>query len=649
MTMSIFGVGSLDPSDQSELIRKHLQNLTTSYADESDVFTELIQNAIDAVNSAPMLGKTPRRITVVIGRRKDNAHYVYVQDNGVGMPADVVNKVFIPGFSSGKKPGTSIGYKGVGMSYVVAVSEQLAVATVTAAGRIERTVLHAHDWVSDSEKPEPIVTNEFTAPPLVIKLADSLERGTGVYFSFHAGSDPKSLDNIVIITEGVEKELRGWASFLAARTAIGLTAKELGDSPPIEVRLIVDRGDDQPAELTLSRSEWSPEDNTIGYPFPHSVFKVGTDTSNIDSTSEAQRSIRHGRKHQAIYHTWTAGDLVGAIDNLDDDEEALLLNSLRWVYGYLAYSTDVLKTVRQEMSTRYQVVRYGARLAVDGVPQGRALELALTSDQGLERQTHIVLAFDEIQLDTGRKFISNERILQAINKLTQRVVTRLKDYRWALKIKDRAPVESDIKSWVASINARAGNSVLSKAFEHLGATPPSTVDPDNEQELIAVWTALITTGILPGYSMKAISGYERYDAIVDIGADAVGGQEWLLPISTDFTGKLNAVLEFKVSFDSLIEDFDKKTKIASEIDLVVCWDCPDLSLRVGALEPTYGRWSHSRVIRGASYVWTDDSGATQFQVIAMRNLIAELLVLQNDPAGVPALQTLENRDAAKLV
>lgn len=646
MTMTIFGVGSLDAAVQSELIRKHLLNLTTSYADESDVFTELIQNAVDAVNSIdPIVETAPQSVTIVVGRRKDNAHYVYVQDTGTGMTAEVVDKVFIPGFSLGKKPGHSIGYKGVGMSYVVAVSDQLSVRTVTATGAVERTIRHTYDWVTDSEKPEPEVIDEFQVPDLVAEVAGAIDRGTGVYFSFHPGSNPKSLDGVVVVTEGLEKELLGWAGFLAARTPVGITSP---GPTPISIRLVVDRGDGQIIEKTFTRSGWAPTEGSIGYPFPHEVFKVGSDTAAIDSTSQAQMSVRHARKHQAVFHRWSGTELIAELD-LDEEEEALLMTSLQWVYGYFGYSTDVLKTVRQEMGTRAQVIRYGARLSVDGVPQGRPLELALTSDQGLERQTHIMLGFDELQLDTGRKFISNEKIMVAINKVTQRVVTKLKDYRWALKIKDRAPVASDLAAWIGSITARAGNSIVPRVFESLNTQPPSRVDPDNEQELIAIWTALATSGALPGYAMKAMSGFARYDALVDVGAAAVAYDGWLHPVSTDASLAQNAVLEFKVSFDDLIDDFEKKIKIPSEIDLVVCWDCPELSLRIGSLEPTYGTWSHARPLRGVTYVWSDDAGATKIKVIALKNVLAELLVLQDDPIGTPVLQTLQNRDTEKLL
>jgi hypothetical protein len=651
MTIDIFGISTLDEADKKELVRKSLVNLTTSYSDEADVFTEIVQNAVDAIAQRwGISGSESGNLTIVVGRRKNHSHYLYVQDDGVGMSTGVVDKVFIPGFSSGKRQGFSIGYKGVGLSYVVAVSDHIAIRSKNESETTERTVLHTNDWVRDNEKPEPLVEAKFMAPELVTDLAQKLDRGTGVYFSFHPGSDPGSLDNLVRVSDGIEKELSYWASFLCGRTPLGLALPSAEKvTAPINVRIYLDHGDGEYTSIDFKRERYDPENGLLGYPFPELVFKVGVDTDAIDQTSGAQQNVKHGRKHQAVYHEWRGTELVDEIDNLNEDERALLNSQLEWVRGYLCYSTDVLRTVKNEMGTRAQVVRYGARLAVDGAPQGRPLELALTSDQGLDRQAHIVLGFKELQLDTGRKFVSDERVLAAINKVTQRVVTKLKEYRWALKVRDRAPVEADLNEWINNVTGRAGNSVVHLLFDGSQTFAPARVDPDNEQEVIALWTALVSTGMLSGFAMKAISGFNRYDALVDITEEAVSGSGPLHPISTDFAPKANSVLEFKWSFDALVSDFESKTKVPRELDLVVCWDCPDINLRVGSLLPVYGLWSHERPFSGVSYVWTDDANSIRFYVIALRNVVAELLVEKGKDAGAAALAVLVNRDKEKLV
>lgn len=650
MSLDIFGTSALDEATRRDLIRKELLNLTTSYSDEADIFAELVQNAVDAITMRPKAAQSEKGLlTVVVGRRKNNAHYLYVQDNGIGMSPDVVQKVFIPSFSFGKSQGKSIGYKGVGLSYVVAVSDHLAIRTKQSGIVTDRTIRHTNAWVSDSEKPSPNVTDHFEVPSAVESVAETLgEAGTGVFFSFHPGSDPKTLNNLVYVADP-KKELRSWTAFLSARTPIGLALQQ-GTDPltPMDVRVILDFGDGTEEEI-YDRSRYNLDQGTVGYPFPESVFRVGIDTADIMRTPESQRTVKHTRRHQAIFHEWNAQELVDEIDSLDEDERTLLASHLVWVRGYLCYSTDVLKKVREEMGTRAAAVRYGARLAVDGAPQGRPLELALTSDQGLDRQTHIVLGFSELGLDTGRKIVSDERITKAINKVTQRVVTKLKELRWTLKIKDKAPVASDLNKWAADIAARAGNSNIPDLFADLNSVPPSRVDPDNEQEVIALWTALITTGVLDGYEMRALSGFNRYDALVDIEPRAMENSGALAAIAADFNPKKNAVLEFKWSFDDLITDFETKVKLPQEIDLVVCWDCSDLNMRMGGLEPTYGKWAHERRLRGANYNWSDDGGSIQFPVIALRNVVAELLVERGVDIGKPLLDWLVNRDSEKHV
>ncbi|BCW35105.1 hypothetical protein StoSoilA2_11610 [Arthrobacter sp. StoSoilA2] len=647
--MDIFGVGSLDRKYQTELIRKHLLNLTTSYSDESDVFTELIQNAIDAINLRSASQATDRgELTLLIGRRKGHDHYIYVQDNGVGMAPDLVDKVFIPGFSAGKSQGRSIGYKGVGMSYVVAVSNNMSIRSIQNKIASERTIKYTHDWVVDSEKSEPIVADTFQAPQRVRDLASEIECGTGVYFAFHAGSTPRSLDHTVVVTQGIQKELTYWAGYLCAKTALGLAEPASEHETSIRVRMILDLGEEGTHEASFDREGFSISKGKLGYPFPESVFRVGVDTDTIDATPEGQRHVQHGRRQQAVYHRWAAPDLINDMENLDIEERAGLSTHLRWVTGYLSYSTGVMQEIRKQLGTRAQVVRYGARLVVDGAPQGRPLELALTSDQGLDRQTHIVLGFSDLELDTGRKFVSDERTLSAINKVTQRVVTRLKDYRWALKVKDAEPIDANLADWVNTIMSRAGNSQIPELFTHLKSIPPARVDPGSEQEVIALWTALLTTGSLPGYAMKAISGFNRYDALIDITTEAANAVGMLGSLRTDYRSKSNAVLEFKLSFDDLITDFENNKKIPREMDLVVCWDCPDINMRIGRLRPTYGDWSHERPLRAVSYIWYDDANSVKLPVIALKNVVAEILNENGSKTGAAILAILQNRDSDKL-
>jgi hypothetical protein len=650
--IDVFGAGVLDEGDRQQLVRSHLTNLITSYADEADVFTELIQNAVDAVYRMPP-GESPL-ITVAIGRRSSGSHYLYVQDNGTGMAPETAERLCIPGYSTHKVRGQTIGYKGVGASYVAAVSEHFALWTEDADGQVtERTIRYAFSWVTNPEKPLPEVTDSFVAPEVVQALRQGAGRGTGVYYEFHSGHRPVSLDNTVIVGDGIEQELLNWASYLAARTPIGRADKPTAPAggPDFIVKLLLDHGVAGTLVREFIRSAFNRDQGTLGYPFPESVFRVGIDTAEIDAEPAARKHERHYRKHQAVFHTWNAAELLDIID-LDDEELALLSSHLLWVRGHLSYSTDVLKKVNQLLGGRSSLVRYGAKLAVDGVPQGRPLDLSLTSDQGLDRQTHIVLGFSELELDIGRKFISDEKILSAVAKINQRVVSLLKDYRIYLKKKDLEPISSDLEAWGREIDQRRNNSLIPVLLRQTDAGSALSVDPASENDVITLWGGLVASKRILGFEMLALSGFNRYDALVDITAEAIepAHDDKLAVIATSYVPKLKSVLEFKWDFVDLITDFEDNAKNPQEIDFVVCWDCSDLNLRRGSLKPTYGMtWRHERPVRGVSYVWTDDDGSSAIYVLALRNLAAEILAMDDVDEGSALLAMIEARDKAKMV
>lgn len=653
MADEVFGSADFTEVERVELTRKLLHDLITSYADEADVFTELIQNAVDATSRYEYSGAETPQITVVLGRRTEGAHYVYVEDNGTGMSPEVARKVFVPGFSA-KKKGATIGYKGVGLSYVAAISVQLAMWTRNADGRrTERTILHTHDWVMDSEKDYPIIEDRFRAPELIEQFSQSGVRGTGVYFQFHLGQKPSSLDNLVIVGDGPVSELRNWSSFLAAKTAIGLAQPPGAPSPdhPLTVRLVLDRSESQ-EELSLSRSDFNQDLATIGYPFPQLVLRIGTDKSKIDSEpNEGKKHENHFRKHQAIWHTWTGAEFLEML-KLSDDERTMLENHLDYVSGYLAYSTDVIKKINEILGGRAQLVRHGARLAVDGVPQGRAIDLSLTSDQGLDRTTHIVLGFSRLELDTGRKIISDEVIAGALREITQRVVTELKDYRSFLKKKDLPPISSDLTAWITNIRERRLESLIVPLLNESGIGPALSIDPASEQDVIALWSGLVASGLMPGYRMLGISGFARYDALFDLRDEALQldqGSDYIAPFAEAMGSIDNGVMEFKHDFDDIITDFENQVKNPAEIDFVICWHCPSMATRLGKLQPVYGKWRHGRRARGVSYVWSDSVNNKTFQVIALKNLVAEILAAANVELGTMKLRELELRDEAGLV
>jgi len=339
--MNLFGLETFEEVDRREIAKRTLSNLLTSYADEADVFAEIIQNSFDAVTQAireNLYTAVKPRITVVIGRRSEGPHYLFVVDNGVGMAPEVATNLTVPGFSRGKRKGKTVGYKGVGASYFFAASRRIAVRTIDRTGqKTEFTVLGSFDWIKDDEAPEPKVESNCEIPEAPLAYLPS-QRGTGVYFQFHEGIKPSNLNNLVLRGNGDDSEIMTWASFLASKTALGTT--EGTPDLRITVEIVLDKGDSQRSQ-TWQTGQFDRDSKILGYPFPHQVFKVSKSVDEITATTP-ERKYQHERRYQAVHKRWTAEEILQDT-TLDAEERSRLLQYLKWVDGYLCYSTDVVK------------------------------------------------------------------------------------------------------------------------------------------------------------------------------------------------------------------------------------------------------------------------------------------------------------------
>jgi len=191
MNLNLFGLNdaevfSLD--EKKAMAKRKLKNLLTSYADEADVFTEIIQNAMDAITQAIDKGlykdgEERPKLIVVLGRREGETghHYLYVGDNGIGMSPKTANNISVPDFSFEKVRGQTIGYKGVGASYFFAASEHVALYTVDEEGTTTQyEVRRSYAWIMNEEDPLPVQNEREVAVPEYVRDLLPNERGTGV-------------------------------------------------------------------------------------------------------------------------------------------------------------------------------------------------------------------------------------------------------------------------------------------------------------------------------------------------------------------------------------------------------------------------------------------------------------------------------------
>jgi len=638
----VYGLNSNISKDEYMQLRKvNLNGLLNSYADEADVFCEIIQNAFDTIQiclgqQKYEAGVTPT-IKIFIGKRANDTHYLAVNDNGLGMDAEMMDKFTIPGYTRHKKRGKTVGYKGVGASFFFASSERITIKTIDVKGiKSEMTVKGSYSWIMNETAPSPVVEPKSDLPKVVIDNITE-EQGTTVCYYFHPAAKPKNLSNIVKVPDTKEKELNNWISFLCSKTALGQTYDISKDN--IKVQFFLDDGN------TVTTQEWKFKDfkieaKTLGYPFPWRVFANCIEKTEIDNKMPAQL-IKHLNMNQAIHGVWKKNELE-ELKNIKftEDEIALINEHLDYVDVFYCWSVNVLTEVNDRLGAfkSKQAVRYGIKLIVDGIPQGRMIDFDTTSDQGLGRQTHMAFSFRELKLDDGRKIASDENVQEVIRKISVRLMGIIKEYKPYLKKKPLQPVADDLEKWKNDVKNQITGSIVKILFEKLNKIPPISINPNSENDVIALFTSLISNGILKGYKLMAISGYARYDGLINIEKTDDKLRDTSDPFSIrDFDTVVDdklKVIEFKQQFVDLIEDFvEKKTKYPAEIDLAVCWSLPQLGQNLGEITYCYADRKDYRPLYGVTHIWKNDFNT--IPIISLYHFVANYLaVLEEGNPGI---------------
>ncbi|MGK7875133.1 MAG: hypothetical protein AB4426_18130 [Xenococcaceae cyanobacterium] len=105
--------------------------------------------------------------------------------------------------------------------------------------------------------------------------------------------------------------------------------------------------------------------------------------------------------------------------------------------------------------------------------------------------------------------------------------------------------------------------------------------PVEEQEVIIIFTELICQGILKGYNIKVVSGYQVYDGLYEYylksddstiySEDNPLGIHQSIFTRQSGTLKKDILVEFKKELQGIYKDIDQNKKDISHIDLLICW------------------------------------------------------------------------------
>jgi hypothetical protein len=272
----------------------------------------------------------------------------------------------------------------------------------------------------------------------------------------------------------------------------------------------------------------------------------------------------------------------------------------------------------------------GLQLACDGMVQGDALVIPLTSTIGYQANAHVIVHLSEGNPDMGRKTFQPE-LKRMAEKLAVRVVTIFKRYLQHRRPEVGPPSVSASKAlheWKKAQEAHRDRNPLSLT---INATQLALIsEPQQEQDVIGLFHELLGVGLLRGYRIFATSQSETYDSLYELDYPSEASYSFEkanrpLGVADRYLGTSTEprVLEYKYDFDGLLEDIEQEVKSLSHIHLVVCWTASShyrdkfffRSLLVGDE-------GSERIHFGATHqAFTESSTELAFEVIVLKDLL----------------------------
>lgn len=214
-------------------------------------------------------------------------------------------------------------------------------------------------------------------------------------------------------------------------------------------------------------------------------------------------------------------------------------------------------------------VENGIWLAIDGLPTSHPSYLPFTVVVDVSKDLRN-------ELDGGRKGITKYRKDQIIDKVKSLLKNeKFIDYRQYV-----SGTETRITTNGYDPRKELYNLLHQKQFFDQVELTQKYFPINNEQEVLTLFTELISKDYLKGFKQKVISSYEVYDGLFEyicefgnkllLENDALGLSKKV--VDENSTIQEDVVIEFKTTFKLIFRDLQEAKKRLHDIDILVCWN-----------------------------------------------------------------------------
>lgn len=517
---AIHGFDPLGPSHDEEGLagiveaasRRIVHNILKSYTGYFDVFSELLQNSLDATQLKSRQYNRDYRPKIWINI-DIQGRSIRIVDNGIGMNEKEFRFCLRPNVSF-KKQADLRGHKGVGATFLAYGFSFIKLQSKKDGATISATLGQGRQWAEDTGGTIPRPKLQGTNFD-VSELAGELS-GTSIEITVgqSPGERPKDLSWLGAQTA------EQWLDVLRIKTPLGgVYLSSSGFAPDISITV-------RSIEGTLTRKDVTRAE----YYYPHEIPNL-----KVQSLSDIQKALGQIQGDSAtvftklgsdfkrldcIYDIWPK-DVILAEGSpfrsaLTDAHLQLIERHQVVVYGCFLRSAKLWAEFNDEilkLRKGQRIIHGGLQIASDFMPQGELSIIPLTSSIGYQANSHVIVHFTDGDPDMGRKTFQPE-LTELAQDLSVRVVNTLRKYLQHLKPDSGASIitpDRELYDWKAHQETHRKRSPLSFAYK--GRAVSMVSQPQQEQDVVALFHQLIGIGALRGFKFFATSQSDRYDSL----------------------------------------------------------------------------------------------------------------------------------------
>jgi hypothetical protein len=630
--------------------KRDVQNILKSYTGTFDLFSELLQNSLDAVQARERLAEPGYKPHVWVSIDIPD-RIVKVTDNGIGMDEEQFKFCLRPSVSF-KKQADLRGHKGVGATFLAYGFSFIKLQSKRSGTMLAVILRQGRQWAEDGSGtiPRPKMQEvEFSVPEIANETS-----GTSVEIIVGSGPGERPRDLSWLGARSAEQ----WYDVLRIKTPLGgiyLSSAKFATRVTIRVRA----SEKEITEISTDRAE---------YYYPHEIPNLKAKTlSEVSQAADKilgdsqTKLLKLDPEFKRLHCIWDVWDKNQILDKdsyfysaLSEEQKELIERHDVIVYGAFLHSAKLWTEFNDDilgLRKGQRIIHGGLQVASDYMAQGELFVIPLTSAIGYQANSHVIVHFTDGNPDMGRKVFQPE-LKSLADTLAVRSVNAFRRFLQYVRPDTGSQAitpDKEIHDWKRTQEEYRDRNPLSISFE--GRTLAHVSKPQQEQDAIALFHELIGAGVLRGFRFLGTSQSDRYDSVFfmnytegdkvlyDAKTNRLGvNRSFALPYLTE-----PKILEYKFAFDSLVSDFEKEVKFSKHIDFVVCWTAGHLYKERFFLQPLLiGDEGSSRQIFGATHqvfsVGSQDQAA--FELLILEDLIAWL----QDPVGEEARQKARYRD-----